>query len=372
MVNKFQNPTMVIPDINRIDTNLIDLLTRFNQYGIAYSAQPGKDKSKLNIVCGVSDITKLRNLSFSNLEIYAVELNRFGFFKFSKFFWSLIKNQKINVNMLIAGDPFRGLFVCWFIRYKSNTDYPLQAQFHGEIGSTGFGNSLKNRIKNKLFKFLIRGVDSFRLVSNEQVINARRVFKVPSAIIVVAPVPISLDFIDLPKRSPKRTIGFVGRFHNERGVDLWIETIKALKSNNSDFSLRIIGDGPLRKHFEEEVGKIGVPYGFTGRLTQSELKNEWADISVLLSAAPAESYGMAMREAVLQGCAVVSFENSGSRDVSRQYPDSVNLFKDVERGAQLIAEALNKKISIKEVERYRIEFLNIQRENISKLVKSWA
>ena len=118
--------------------------------------------------------------------------------------------------------------------------------------------------------------------------------------------------------------------------------------------------------------KIGVPYVFTGRLTQSELKNEWADISVLLSAAPAESYGMAMREAVLQGCVVVSLENSGSRDASRQYPDSVNLFKDVESGARLIAEALNKKISIKEVERYRNEFVQTQKENINKLVKSWA
>ena len=107
-------------------------------------------------------------------------------------------------------------------------------------------------------------------------------------------------------------------------------------------------------------------------MTQSELKNEWAGISVLLSAAPAESYGMAMREAVLQGCAVVSLENSGSRDVARQYPNSVTLFTDLVSGAQLIAEALNKKISIKEVERYRIEFLNTQRENISKLVKSWA
>ena len=65
MINKFQNPTMVIPDIDRIDTNLIDLLSRFNQYGIAYSAQAGKNDSKLNIVCGISDITKLRNLSFS-------------------------------------------------------------------------------------------------------------------------------------------------------------------------------------------------------------------------------------------------------------------------------------------------------------------
>ena len=372
MINKFQNPTMVIPDIDRIDTNLIDLLSRFNQYGVAYSAQPGKDDSKLNIVCGISDITKLCNLSFSNLEIYAVELNYFRLFKFINFFGALIKKKKISISMLIAGDPFRGLFVCRFIRYKSNTNYPLQAQFHGEVGITGFGNSFKNRIKNQLFKFLIKDVDSFRLVSNEQVTNATKIFKVSNPVIVVAPVPISLDFIDLKVKKPNRTLGFVGRLHQERGVDLWIETIKNLKTKVDDFDLRIIGDGPLRKHFEAEVEKIGVPCVFTGRLTQSELKNEWAAISVLLSAAPAESYGMAMREAVLQGCAVVSLENSGSRDVARQYPNSVNLFTDLVSGAQLIAEVLSKEILIKEVERYRNEFVQTQKENINKLVKSWA
>lgn len=92
------------------------------------------------------------------------------------------------------------------------------------------------------------------------------------------------------------------------------------------------------------------------------MKNEWKNIAVLLSTAPAESYGMAMREAVMQGCAVVSYTNSGSNDVAKQYPDSVNLFTDVSGGANLIIDSMNNQISIQKVERYRNEFMRLQKK----------
>lgn len=362
---------MVIPDIDRIDTNLNDLLSRFNQYAIAFSAQLKLNNGRLNVICGISDIERLYNLKFSNLEIYAVRVNRFGIIKFIRFFRSLINSKRLDIGVLIAGDPFRGLLVCKLIRLFCKVDAPLQVQFHGEIGVVGFGKSLPNRVRNGIFRFLIVGADSFRLVSDDQIVNATKVFKVPNPKIVVAPVPISLDFIDLDVKKPGKTIGFVGRLHKERGVDLWIEIIKAIKIKGFDIELKIIGDGPLRKYFVEEVRKIGVPYEFTGRLTQKELKNEWQNISVLLSTAPAESYGMAMREAVMQGCAVVSYTNSGSKDVAKQYPDSVKLFTDSDGGANLIIDSINSQIDVHEVERYRNEFTQLQKDNITKLVKSW-
>ena len=372
MNKKISTPVFVFPNIDRVDTSLKDLLSRFDSYGSAYSELIGNPDQKLNIVCGTSNKNNFNHLEYKSLNLHVKELTKFGLIRYLIYVSSLIRSGVINPRILIAGDPFRGLFICRSLRALKVTKSRIQVSLHGEISELGFGSSIKAKLSNLLFRILVKGVDSIRLVLEDQIRNSQTAFGILSERIVVAPVPISLDFIDLPNRSPNRTIGFVGRLHNERGVDLWIETIRALKAKNSDFSLRIIGDGPLRKHFKAEVEKIGVPCVFTGRLTQSELKKEWAAISVLLSAAPAESYGMAMREAVLQGCAVVSLENSGSRDVARQYPNSVNLFIDLVNGAQLIAEALSKEILIKEVERYRNEFVQTQKENINKLVKSWA
>ncbi|MEI7589596.1 MAG: glycosyltransferase family 4 protein [Chitinophagia bacterium] len=372
MNKKISAPVFVFPNIDRVDTSLKDLLSRFDSYGSAYSELIGNPDQKLNIVCGTSNKSNFDHLDYKFLELHVKEINKFRLFGFLICISSLIRKREVNPRILIAGDPFRGLFVCRLLRLLRITSSRIQVSLHGEINSNGFGVSIKAKLGNLLFKILVRGIDSIRLVLQDQVKNTQNVFGIPSEKIVIAPVPISLDFIDLKVKKPNRTLGFVGRLHNERGVDLWIETIKNLKTKIDDFDLRIIGDGPLRKYFEEELEKIGVPYKFTGRLTQSELKNEWENISVLLSTAPAESYGMAMREAVMQGCAVVSYTNSGSKDVAKQYPDSVNLFTDVSGGSSLIIDAMNNQINTNKVERYRSEFMQLQKDNIDKLVKSWA
>ena len=372
MARIFNSPVFVIPDINRVDTSLNDLLSRFNSYGAAYSELTMNHNQKIAIVCGTSNKSNFDHLDYKFLKIHVKEIKKLSLLGFLIHISSLIRKKEVNPSILIAGDPFRGLLVCRLLRLLRITSSRIQVSLHGEINSKGFGLSIKAKLGNLLFKILVRGIDSIRLVLQDQVKNTQNVFGIPSEKIVIAPVPISLDFIDLKVKKPKRTLGFVGRLHQERGVDLWIETIKNLKTKIDDFDLRIIGDGPLRKYFEEEVKKIGVPCEFTGRLTQSELKNEWENISVLLSTAPAESYGMAIREAVMQGCAVVSYTNSGSKDVAKQYPDSVNLFTDVSGGATLIIDAMNNQINIQKVERYRNEFVQTQKENITKLVKRWA
>ena len=365
-------PTFVFPNIDRVDTSLNDLLSRFNSYGEAYSELNIEHNHKIAIVCGTSNMSNFDHLNYRFLDLHVKEIKKLGLIQFLIYISSLIQTKVINPSILIAGDPFRGLFVCRMLRLFKITSSKIQVSLHGEISSNGFGSSIGPKLRNLIFRRLVKGVDSLRLVLEDQVANTHNLFGISSEKIVVAPVPINLDFIDLVKRSVDKTIGFVGRLHQERGLDLWIETIEAVKNKNSDFNLIIIGDGPLRKDFEEGVRKIGVPYKFTGRLTQSELMNEWQNISVLLSTAPAESYGMAMREAVMQGCAVVSFKNSGSKDVAMQYPDSVNLFTEVSSGASLIIEAMNNQIDFTVVERYRNEFMHLQKDSINKLVKSWA
>lgn len=364
-------PVFVFPNIDRVDTSLKDLLSRFDSYGSAYSELIGNSDQKVDIVCGTANKKNFDHLKYNSLNLHVKELTKFGSIRYLIYVSSLIKSGVINPSIVIAGDPFRGLFVCKLLRFLRITPSRIQVSVHGEINTNGFGSSRKAKLENLLFKILVRGVDSIRLVLQDQILNTENVFGITNEKIVVAPVPISLDFIDLKAKKPGKTIGFVGRLHQERGIDLWIETIKTIKTKGIDFELRIIGDGPLRRYFEEEVQKIGVPYEFTGRLTQNELKSEWTNISVLLSAAPTESYGMAMREAVMQGCAVVSYTNSGSKDVAKHYPNSVKLFTDSSSGVSLIIEAMNSQIDIQEVERYRNEFTQLQKDNITKLVKSW-
>lgn len=372
MNSKLLMPTFVFPDLDRVDPLSIDLLSRLNRYGLWYSSLNSKNSKKIAVVAGTSDATKIKNLNFEHLDLRIIKLRRFKFFTFYKFLKKTVSSDSITPSILIAGDPFRGLLACRMLQIHKNISISTQVSLHGEIGLNGFGLSFKNRSRNFIFKILVKGVKSVRLVLEDQIPNTVSFFKVPREHIFVAPIPIILDFANFTDRKFNRTIGFVGRLHQDRGLDLWIETIKALKSSPTMFNLKIIGDGPLRDLFRNELQKLDVPYEFLGRLTQVELKKQWPEISVLLSTAPTESYGMAMREAVLQGCSVVSFDNSGGRDALMSFPDSVALFKDAKIGADLLSAALNRKNDFKKVELYRVNFTKIQKQNIVKLVSSWT
>jgi len=59
-----------------------------------------------------------------------------------------------------------------------------------------------------------------------------------------------------PNYSHQNYACFIGRISEEKGVDLLIEAFKLLR--NSQFKLKIIGDGPLRNHFEEKIKKEGI------------------------------------------------------------------------------------------------------------------
>ena len=69
MARIFNSPVFVIPDINRVDTSLNDLLSRFNSYGAAYSELTMNHNQKIAIVCGTSNKSNFDHLDYKFLKI---------------------------------------------------------------------------------------------------------------------------------------------------------------------------------------------------------------------------------------------------------------------------------------------------------------
>jgi len=59
-----------------------------------------------------------------------------------------------------------------------------------------------------------------------------------------------------PNYSHQNYACFLGRISKEKGLGLLIEAFKLLR--NSQFKIKIIGDGPLKNYFEEKVKKEGI------------------------------------------------------------------------------------------------------------------
>ena len=110
---------------------------------------------------------------------------------------------------------------------------------------------------------------------------------------------------------------------------------------------------------------------FTGPLTNQEVQKKWIDIGVLLSTASYESYGLAMREALLHGVPVVSKENAGATELEKRYPNLIKLYKTKDQAQKYLKEFLERPLDNKEFDSFRKDFFTEQEESLIRLAKVW-
>lgn len=112
---------------------------------------------------------------------------------------------------------------------------------------------------------------------------------------------------------------FVGRLGDEKGLSLVIKTYEKLKSRINDLKLRIVGDGIYRGKIEKlAAGDENIDY--PGFVEQHELSAIYRSSTVLVSGAPAETFGLTFLEALASGIPVVGLSGSGLID---SFPDQV-------------------------------------------------
>lgn len=113
------------------------------------------------------------------------------------------------------------------------------------------------------------------------------------------------------ERVPGRIV-FVGRLVEKKGLAVLLE---ALRSVDGEWSLEVVGDGPLRAPLE--AAAAGMPVRFLGALPRTELAKAYARAEVVavpsVPAASGDQDGLpvALLEAMAAGCAVVGSRIAG-------------------------------------------------------------
>ncbi len=130
-----------------------------------------------------------------------------------------------------------------------------------------------------------------------------------------------------------------------------------------DFSCLVIGDGLESKYFKEELSKI-LPrerLNFTGKLVRSEVLRNFDNLRVLLSTAPTEGYGLAIREAM----------SAGLDKLELHFPHLISTFQTESEGVAVLDAALDTGVQDSEVLSFRrtLEFEN--ESNLVSLIQSW-
>jgi len=342
----------------RIDKNVFSaqaLLARQDLYA-SYLAnkQGGSYQKAIAFYSGTEAPVSPGPLSFIEpIWLGSTKLNSFSFFIKSIQYLKLVKDTRF---ILVAGTPFQPLLIARLINSRLGNS-AIQVSIHGELTSLK-----KSRLKYLFLKGQLSKVSCLRFVSEAQRNDFGKVSSFAAIPSVITPVPIKIDpaLVDSDKRI---NLGFVGRVHGERDPLSWV----AIANSLPDMPKLVVGDGPLLGEMRTNL-KRGE---FTGALDSVQVESVWPRISVLLSTAPFESYGLSIREALLHGVPVVAKSSAGIRELASKFPSLVKLFEERTQATKLIREFLDSPPTRNEFNSFKDWFVGKQEESLRALAKLW-
>ncbi len=214
--------------------------------------------------------------------------------------------------LITAQDPFESGLVGWLIAKKNKI--PLQLQVHTDFLSPYFKKeSLLNRIRVLIAKFLIPRADCIRVVSERIKKSLLRVTRYPLRATVL---PIFVDVkkiqlasvkIDLQKKYPQFDfiILMASRLTREKNISLAIEAMKEIIKKYPKTGLIITGDGLDRKTLELQTAKNNLQNNIIMDGWTDDLASYYKTADLFLLTSNYEGYGMAVVEAMAAGCPII-------------------------------------------------------------------
>jgi glycosyltransferase involved in cell wall biosynthesis len=108
-------------------------------------------------------------------------------------------------------------------------------------------------------------------------------------------------------------IAFLGRIVMEKGLDVFADAIQALEDRGVPHRVLVIGDGPARGWFAQQLPNAL----FAGQITGEALAAALASADILLNPSVTESFGNVTLEAMASGLPVVAADATGARNLVR-------------------------------------------------------
>jgi glycosyltransferase involved in cell wall biosynthesis len=231
---------------------------------------------------------------------------------------------------------------------------PLVVTLHGsdiniyrecwERGELGFGN---RRYPERVLG-LSRNANVYFVAVSNAIKRRAMEYGIPPERITVRHTGIDLErfhFSGVPVVARRRRILFIGRFVEKKGGEYLLRAYARLRNVVADAELTMIGDGPLRKKFEQLAGELRIPVRFPGALPAAEVKREIDEARVLclpsVTAAngDAEGFGMVLLEAQACGVPVVTSARGGAEE---GVIDGKTGFAFAERDVDTLSERLTR------------------------------
>jgi phosphatidyl-myo-inositol alpha-mannosyltransferase len=136
---------------------------------------------------------------------------------------------------------------------------------------------------------------------------------------------------------------FVGRFEPRNALGTLLDACARLRRSGRRFVLEVVGDGPLRSHYQHSAARLGVTdlVRWRGAL-RDERARYYREATVFAAPCTLASFGVVLLEALASGAPIVCADNIGFRQVMRDgAPGRFTRPDDPEDLARGLAEVLD-------------------------------
>ena len=368
------NPLVLILDPRgNITVGGKDVIARHETYAKELFRQGKSTRLDLKVLSAA--VSAKNSSTGKNERVITISKPTFNYYMFAKKVHKFIKINNLNVKLLVAGDPWESYWSSYFLNKFLNKKIPIQIQVHGDIADPRWRRiNLRNRIRFLLAKLSLPKASSVRAVTKYQAENLVKAFGIKKEKIVVVPVPINvLSKTATLKIDRPKTIGLLGRIHQDRGVWEFIELVRILNLSSKDFKVVVIGDGPSKDKFLLKLGSVISKNRlvYLGQLPESELSKAWKKIGVLVSMAPVESYGRVMRESLIAGVPVWATASAGVKDLIDNCKKGEVKLLDLSKSDASLEKDFNSLLKTKVSSDFSKRFIKENNTYSAKLANSW-
>jgi len=192
------------------------------------------------------------------------------------------------------------------------------ATFHAAFPETLVGRTFA-RVAAPYIKPLLGYIDEYVAVSETA---AEYIGELTEAPVAIIPNAIDVKHFRPPRKRDEskahKTILYVGRLENRKGVHYLLRAFAVLSKKRPDVSLLIAGDGTDREKLEKQVRHLGITdkVRFAGYVTEAQKLKYLQTCDLFCAPSPyGESFGLVLLEAMATGLVTVAGNNPGYRSV---------------------------------------------------------
>ncbi len=349
-----------------------ETIERHNRYAKELKSK-SNDSKRLLIVTRSNQQSRVNLPLYLEFDLVQIPLARTNLLGFSYLALKVIKQKKIIG--FVCGDPWESYWISLIAKKINFRFAKIQVQLHGDFGSSDWSKgSLVLRVRHALICLKSKSIDSLRFTSENQQLSIQKRFKIFCQNQVIIPVPLNIPNEMIPKLNKEYIeIGFVGRIHFERGLETFLRFVELVQEKFPDACFKIIGNGNQAEWFETELKHriSSRKLQFTSHLSGIDYFGALANLDVLCSFAPSESYGRTAREALALGVPVLAVHSAGIDEISEILPFKAIHFLPFPLEEATCVESLQSALNADVPSNLLQLFHESNQRAVSNLIQSW-